>query len=144
MEEISTHFLDNLIEDLQGKREAYEEAKKKSSALYSALQEHERKVMNTLQSAGKLKYYAEGVGTVNLINKLTVRTPKTIEDKQKLFDYIEQAHGNDLRWEMITVNHTSLNSFFKNEKEGKPADFRLPGIPEIDMVTELRFTKEKK
>lgn len=142
-EAISTHALDALVDEYVNVRSAYEKAKQISTELYHNMEEREDRLKKTLDALGKSKYFVDGVGTILLVNKLTVRTPKDQTAKRAFFGYVKDTHGEDMVWEMITVNHNSLNSFYSSERDGKEADFRLPGVPEVEATKELRFNRAK-
>lgn len=74
--------------------------------------------------------------------KSSVVTPKTVEDKQKLFDYLKEK---GIFMEFASVNSQSLNALYKSLaeealKEGV-LDFRMPGVPEPTSYTTLKLRK---
>lgn len=74
-------------------------------------------------------------------NNTSVTTPKSTEDKVKLFEFLQERGIFD---EMVSVNSMTLNSLYKSlaeeaAKEGN-LDFRLPGVaePTTYITLELR------
>jgi hypothetical protein len=72
----------------------------------------------------------------------SVKTPKTLEQKRELFDYLRDK---GLFEEMVGVNSQTLNSFYKamsaQAAELGDLDFRMPGVEEPTPFTELRLRK---
>lgn len=75
-------------------------------------------------------------------NKTSVATPKTLEDKKALFDFLE---SQGIFLEIVSVNSQTLNSLYKSlaEKalEGGDLDFKLPGVAEPTTFTNLKTRK---
>jgi len=150
---ITTEFLDNLITAYQLKYTQYEEQKAVATHLYKEAEELEGKIVEALEAAGKSKYVVEGIGTVYFINKLVVPTPKTIEQKRLLFDYIKNKHGDIFFMDKVSVNHATLqklyNEDFKEhlehaEKQGTtPETFHIPGLDAPTNMRSLGMRKEK-
>lgn len=61
--------------------------------------------------------------------KSSVKIPKTLEEKQMLFNYLKEINLFD---EIITVHSATLNSLYKSlseqEEEKGNFDFQLPGV----------------
>jgi hypothetical protein len=133
--------LDTMVANYRQSRLAYEEAKATSNELYHKLEEAEAIVLNALQSLGKSKYFVDGIGTVSLATKSSFATPKTIAEKDALFDYIRKAHGEDVLMNFLSIHSASLNSFANKELEGNPF-LQIPGLQTPTVTTELRFRKD--
>lgn len=74
--------------------------------------------------------------------KTSVTTPKTPEEKKLLFDYLEER---GILLEMASVNSQTLNKLYKDfadeaAKQGV-LDFRLPGVPEPTIYTNLKMRR---
>jgi hypothetical protein len=77
-------------------------------------------------------------------NHSSVSTPKTMEDKMLLFEYLQQR---GIFNEMVGVNSQTLNKLYKDEaeaalKEGK-LEFNLPGVAEPVPYVTLEMRKSK-
>lgn len=74
--------------------------------------------------------------------KSSVQTPKTPEDKEKLFEFLRKK---GIFLEFASVNSQSLNSLYKSlsEEAAKNGnyDFKLPGVGEATMYTSLKLRK---
>lgn len=101
--------------------------------------------MNTLKTAGKTKYECEGVGLVNVITKFNWTTPKTNDEKLKLFKYIENTYSDDVLLTMTSINYQTLNSWAKSEMEihEKDPTFSIPGLAEPTSAEVLSFRSKR-
>lgn len=74
--------------------------------------------------------------------KSSVVTPKTIEEKQALFDYLQEK---GLFMEMVSVNSQTLNALYKSMAEQAAEEgileFKLPGVPEPTVYTNLKLRR---
>lgn len=72
----------------------------------------------------------------------SVKTPKTLEDKRALFDFLREKGIFD---EMVSVNSQTLNSLYKNlaqeALEQGVLEFNMPGIAEPTNFTKLKMRK---
>lgn len=92
-----------------------------------------------LKAAGRRKYEAEGVGLVYITEDTSFTTPKTTEDKNKLFHYIEQKYGKEVLDSMLSIHSAKLNSWATKEIETDPT-LKIPGLqdPVIEETISLR------
>lgn len=78
-----------------------------------------------------IKSYSCLSGKVEIRNNLSYKTPKTQQDKQALFEYI-RTKGEDVFYELVSVNSQTLNAFCKREIENAAAEnifpFEVPGV----------------
>jgi hypothetical protein len=130
-----------LIQKLQAARDSYEAAKKASNAKYQELEEVEKEVMNTLKANGRTKFEEEGVGLAYIVQKEIYATPKTIDQKQALFEYIRQKYGPETLTNMLSINHQSLNSWCNKEVEAEPT-LQIPGLDQPTSVETLNFRRK--
>jgi hypothetical protein len=143
--EVSTAELDALASEYNKKRLEYEGAKAISNDLHAHMESAKFELIKLLQAAGKTKYEAEGVGKITLVEKLSVTTPKTLEDKAALFGWLKVKFGEDYL-AYLSINHQTLNSLYNQElKEVAElgAEFNVPGLEPATTNTELRFSKTK-
>jgi hypothetical protein len=147
--QVTTQQLDELAKAYQKKYEEYEQASAVSKELYKAAEELEGKLVEALNQAGKNKYHVEGIGTFSFMNKMSVQTPKTIEDKKALLSYIKETHGETFYWDKISVNSQSLNKLYNEdlasaqERGIDPSLFHIPGLKQPTVMQSLRLTKER-
>ena len=142
--EVSIEQMDDAVKKLR----LAKEEKTKAKAVYDSVQkqyaEAEAKVMALMEHSGKKTYIAEGFGRVTVKEELSVRTPKTPEDKQKFFDWLRNHMGEDAYYAYMTVNSRSLNSLYKQKVEeygeqGKVLE--IDGLESPSSFTKLSFTK---
>ena len=127
-----------MVQKLKEKRDAHKEAKEAAAKIYKDLEEAEKEVLNALKASGKNKYELEGVGLVYIAHKTTYTTPKTNEDKTKLFNYIKDKHGPDALMSLVSINHQSLNSWANKETENDPL-LEIPGLEAPTAAEILNF-----
>ena len=139
--EISVTEMDKLIQQLSEKRKEYEASKRASADKYRELEELETLVTNTLKTAGRSKYEAEGVAAVDIRVRESFTTPKSVEDKTRLFNYIKNKYGADTLLTMTSINHATLNSWASKEIEADPG-LQIPGM-QAPTATEILYFRSK-
>ena len=142
--EVSIDQMDDAVKKL---REAKEE-KSKAKAIYdtaqSAYAEAEARVMSLMEHSGKKTYIAEGFGRVTIKEELSVRVPRTPEQKQAFFDWVKNNMGEDAYYAYMSVNSRSLNSLYKQKAEeygDKGEVLEIDGLESPSSFTKLSFTK---
>jgi len=144
---ITTQELDEMGKAYSAKYAEYEAASKVSKGLYAEAEELEKKMVEAMQLAGKTKYFVEGIGTFYFSNKMSVTTPKTIEDKKAFFKYLLETHGEVYYWDKLSVNSQTLqgiyNSDAKAAAERGEALFHIPGLEQPKNKVTLNFKGEK-
>jgi len=144
-EPVTVEKLDALVEQYAKEREEYEAAKKISGEKYAIYQETEVRLMNTLKSLGKKSYKVDAIGNISLVTKHVVTTPKTLDTKRALFNWINETYGVDVLDDMTSINHQKLNGFYNEEVEKHANDplFHIPGL-ELPTPTEsISFRRTK-
>lgn len=132
--------LDQLISDLRWARDEYDAKKAQATEAYKALELIETKVINTLNANKKTKYELEGVASVSLSFKESYTTPKTIEQKNALFNYIKGKYGPDALMGMVSINSQTLNAWAGRESEA--GVMSIPGL-EAPTATETLSVRRK-
>lgn len=149
---ITVEELDQLCKNYKEARELYDEAKKKSTDLNSIAEGHKAKLIEALELSGKRKYVVDGLGTFSFKDSMSVVTPKTIEAKQTLWNFLLEKYGEEVVWDKFSINSRTLNSFYNaeleifNEKAMRgevTGDFHLPGVDAPTAHRDLSFRKEK-
>jgi len=143
---VSTTQLDQLVSEYRILREEYEKVKRISGDKYAKYVDKEKELLELMQSAGKTKYFVEGLGTIYQINKLSVTTPKTLADKKSLFDYVRSQHGETFLMDKLSINHQTLNKLYNTDFEaatesGKGEMFSIPGLEQPTSQVSLGFRK---
>lgn len=145
---VTTEQLDKLAQEYQAAYAAYEVQKEASTLAYKKAEELEGKLVEAMELAGKQKYHVEGLGLYYFSDKMTVKTPKTNEDKKQLFNYLKAKHGPEYLMTVTSINHNTLQSLYKAEFEaateaGTGETFHLPGLEAPTNMRSLNFRKEK-
>lgn len=146
---VTTEELDQAVAKYQELRKIHDEADLVKKSEYKKMAEQEQVLVQLLQKAGKSKYFVEGVGTVYFTNKYLVTTPKTLEDKQKFFDYLETTFGKTFLMDKLGVHSATLNKIYNDALEEKKENgedislFAIPGLQPPQVHTSLNFRKEK-
>lgn len=120
MSEITVGDLDCLVSKFLALRDDYEEKSKISKEASAALDAAEAELLDKLKEVGKTKYHVDGIGSVSKVSRISFKTPKSPDDKKKLFAYIDEKYGPEVLMGMLSINSQSLNSFFKEASECPP------------------------
>lgn len=135
--------LDAMVKKCFELRAEYEALKDQASDKHTEYEKMQFKIQNILEATGRLNHNTPGAGTISMVTKYQVSFPKEAEDAAKFRQYLID-NGMD---SMLTMNHQTLNGFFKSKLEelGDGADPTkvLPGIgaPEQRVTISMRKGK---
>lgn len=115
--EVSTRELDELVRQLKHARDEYDQFKTIASEKNEIAEKLENQLVELLVAANKKSYEVDGVARVTVTNRTSVATPKTNEEKEKLFAFLEKKFGKDGLIAYQTVNSMTLNSLYNKEFE---------------------------
>lgn len=143
---VSTEELDLAVKQIRQAKEDYEQKSAVSKEAHFHLENCKKALVDLLSKAGKTKYEAEGVGKVGITERLSVKYPKSLEERREFKQWIEGKLGEEGLLTYLTVNSATLNSLYKEEFEkakeiGDPSEFRIPGIDEPTASLTVRFNK---
>lgn len=147
---VTTEELDHAVAEFREAEEIYQDIDAKKKEAYKVREEKKQKVLETMQKAGKTKYYVEGLGTVYQINKYLVATPKTVEAKEAFFKYLKEEYGDTFLMDKLGVHSATLNKIYNealNEAKENGEDvstFSIPGLDSPNVYTNIGFRKERK
>lgn len=131
---VTTEELDTLVSQLKLARDAYDLASTLSSEKHGIVKELEGKLIDLLQAANKNSYEVDGVARVTVVTKSQVTTPKTIEQKEKLFAWVEKRFGREALLAYQSINYQSLNSLYNQEmNEAVSKGLPFDGIDGLDL-----------
>ena len=122
------------------KADALEEQLK---AVRENLSQAQYKIIAYLKQYEKNSYKTRH-GNYIIQQRWTTSMPKDPEDREKFFGYLKDK---GIFEHLITVNHQTLNSWFKQEfeaaKDEQNFDFKVPGLsePKVFETLSLRSTK---
>lgn len=140
MENLQT--LNNLCDRLAEIRSKRDELELQDKALRDEEAELEAKFIEYLTEA-KLDSFKGAKGTVSVVNRFSVQTPKTVEEKKALGKFFSER---EIFWQYFSVNSQSLNSFYKEEMaaaiERGDTDFKIPGIGEPTLTQKIQFRRK--
>lgn len=123
---------------LRAVEEAASRAKKEATEVLEAA---ESRMLEMLTESG-LKNFNSPHGKVVMAFRTSVKTPKLPEDKEAFYTFLK---SRGLYESLISVNSQTLNSLYKSEMEEAvargEADFAIPGINEVNIVPQLRFSR---
>lgn len=137
--EVTTHELDLAIKNLKEARDAYDVAKAISSEKHSVVEKLEGALLGLLDAADKSVYEAEGIARVSVSLKTQVTTPKTIDEKERFFKWVENKLGREGLLAYQTVNYQSLNSLYNTAmKEALDKGEEWNGIDGLEMPTVVK------
>ena len=142
-EEISTSEFDKVIKEMDAKWLEVEETKKVASSVREEYDAIENKLLDMLKRAKKSKYIAEGLGTVSIKNTYQVTTPKTLDAKQRLFNWIRGRDGDDGLMAMLSINSQRLNAWTNELKTQDPL-IEIPGLDQPTHRETISFRAVKK
>lgn len=144
--ELSVEELDTLVANLKAQRDECKRLEALKTDAEKLKAKIEGMILEFLRASGKSKYFVDGIGTVYQIEKLVFPTPKTVEQKEALFEYIRSKYGEDALSGYLSINHNTLNSFANSEMKEelkKDPGFKIPGLEEPTMRTSLGMRKDR-
>ena len=106
--------LDEKVKEVYQLREDYLGKKAESDDAHRLYKAKEQELISILESLDKKSYKLDGICNVVKVEKMSVPTPKSIEDKKKFFNWIKNNYGDDGFWSYMTINSQTLNSLYNN------------------------------
>lgn len=143
MNEVTTDELKAASLELRAAKTIYDDIKKKSNDAYAEYQQAQKKVMDLMEQAD-LRTFITDAGRITLKSKMSVRTPKTVEQKEAVFGWINENLGPDALSAYQTINSQTLNSLYNQLNEQYAAEGKQLNIPGLEAPIEstiLSFTK---
>lgn len=129
--EITVQKLEETIDKCFEQNLVYKEAKKEASDEHSQLKVFQKDAINLLEALEK-DSYKTARGTFSFRYPDSYKTPKTVEDKKIFAEWLKSEHGEEIFWELFSVNSQSLNSFCREQasllEEKGEMDPQFPGI----------------
>ncbi len=145
-QDITTNDLDLKFQHIREIRKEKKKAEEVVKGFSKTKTELEGQMISMLKQVGKKKWEMatpEGKTAVfSIAETFTVTTPKTIEEKAALWDYLEEKYGSEVAMEKFSINANTLNAFYNQEYEAIPEDqkaiWSLPGVGTPTMYEEPR------
>lgn len=146
-ENISVEEMDRQVKELASLDAQKKTVEKMLEDITSKCEVQKQILFNILKKSGKDKYLLSGVGTVSIMKEKGFQTPKTNEDKEKFFNWVQEKHGRDFLLAKQSFNSKSLNAFLKAEYEAEIEKgntvFKVPGIMDATTYEKIKFNKAK-
>lgn len=146
LDQTTIQELDALVKQMFDKRAEVERLEKEASEMNGQVELLKARVMGILEATGRLNHETPGCGKIYTQTKYQVSFPKDQESADLFRGYLME-NGMD---SMLTMNHQTLNAFFKSKVEeieqgGGTPDLRqiLPGIGEPDKRVVLAMKRGK-
>lgn len=137
--EVTVQELDEAVINYKRAKEEYDKASAVSSEKHEEAEKLKLKVLDLLTASGKNSFIVDGVATVTVTQKSQVTTPKTIEQKEKLFNWIENKLGKEGLLAYQSINYNTLNSLYNSMmEETLKKNEEWNGIDGIELPTVVR------
>lgn len=142
-EEASIKELDNLCDNAAEIRFEIEQMEELVKTRREKLEEINYKILNLLEVHDKTNWKTSKAD-FEVRERLSFKTPKTDEDKQKLFPWLQ---NKGIFWSMVNINSQTLNALCKSEIENckqTGQEFKIPGIDETPTLSKQLIIKHKR
>lgn len=142
--EISIKEMELELTELKSLKEKYKKANDAAKEANAQMKEQEAKIIDMLKASGQKTFIAGGIGRATLVDKLSVKTPKSIDEKRALFNWIKDNLGEETRDAYMTVSSASLNKFYQEQNDLAAARgevLEIDGLEPPSSVTTLSFKK---
>jgi len=130
-----------LAEEIAVQKRAIEKAEAALKAVKTSFESDKKQMLSLLEALKIDSVKMFGFTFYTQIME-SVKTPKTLEEKRELFEYLKSL---GIYEETVSVNSQTLNSLFKtmSQKAAEEGilDFKMPGVEEPTPVPELRLRK---
>ena len=137
--------LQEKIKALKEVRARYDEKKEQLAVEKEILDSLEADIIQAFEENDLTSFKLDGVANVSITHRLTVPTPKTVDEKRAFFAWVAANKGEEVRDAMMTVNSMTLNSFYKEEYNNLSDDdkllFQIDGIGAPSMMKSLSVRK---
>ena len=140
-EQLNTTELDALMNEYVNARADYDEKKKVSNEAHAKAEEIKKVLIVRLQEVGKEKWETD-LGKVSLKDKYSVKMPKDVAGKQKLFDFLKRNLEPEEVIGLLTINSRTYQSFYNEYIEEHPTEI-IPGVGEPTFETTISLRKVK-
>lgn len=142
--EVSLTKMRDLVETKRQLASKKAELSDQLKELNGVITDLDMKIIAYLKEADLKSFSVPGIGSVTKKDNFSFKTPKTNEEKDALFQYIESKYGPDVLKAKLSINSVHLNAWAKEEMENNQDDplFSIPGLGEPSHYETLSFTKK--
>ena len=95
------------------------------------LERQKREFQEILEKLDRTQYAHSEYGKVTLVKKMSVTTPKTLDEKRQVRDWLKSKLGDDAPDALMSFNSRTLNSFYNeqvNEYAERGEVLDIPGL----------------
>lgn len=140
-EALTVEQMDQLVQDLRTQKTAYDLAQEQADQIKAQFNEAKDRVLKALLALKRDNYAVDGHGLAYISRKEVYTTPKTNDDKNKLFTYIKEKYGPDALMGLVSINSQTLTSWANKETETGEVQV-IPGLDQPTMIETLNFRKK--
>jgi hypothetical protein len=115
--DVSIDDMTAAVRQLREAKNLYDTKKLESNALHAEMKTLEERVTGLMKLAGLTEFTATGYGKVSLSELLSVKTPKSPDEKKAFFSWVRENMGDDAYYAYMSVNSASLNSMYRHKVE---------------------------
>lgn len=136
---------DKLVEEMKLAYAEQDEKKAVLTEINKKVQGLEAKCVSYLKEL-KRDNFQTPWGTPYIIQNWKVKLPENDMEKGKLFAWLEETGGEQMKMKYLTVNSNSLNSLYKTMREeavAKGEMFSIPGVAPPSLYESLGWRKAK-
>lgn len=147
MSEITVEDLKKKVNECFEKQSEYKKKKRESDDAYNSLNIAKGEAVAMLQELD-LPSFKSDMGEISYEYRESFKTPKTVDSKKALRDYIINKYGDDAFWSLFSINSRSLQTFAKGElveaEDRDDFNFDLPGCERstTDPIAKLKATSK--
>lgn len=137
----SAKEIDLMIDELEDLEVKYSARRAEATAANDLAETKRNELLQELEAQG-LESFKGNKGTIGITTRYSVKFPKDIEVKKQLRDAI----GEENFLVLCSINHASLNAYYKQEVEQARVEGRYLDLPGLDPVSDkfLTFRKNSK
>lgn len=135
--------MESLVEHLAIAKQELEKIAEEEKKIQAIRRDLENQIMKKLKEVGNTTYVSK-FGRASIKTTLSYKTPKDMEAKKQLFEYIK-AKGDDVYYSLLSVNSQTLNSWAKAEHQyaidNNIFPFEISGLEEPISYETIAFRK---
>jgi len=142
--DVTIEEMQEAVSQLRQAKDSYADKKAISEEAYSHVKEYEGKLIEMLEKTGQRTFEVTGIGKATVSTELSVKTPKTNEEKVAFFSWVKANMGQDAHDAYMTVNSRSLNTLYKQASEEAAARgevLDIDGLEQPSSRSKLSFKK---
>ena len=136
--------MQDCIKEFRAAKDFYSDKKADSDSAYAEMKQIEKQLIEMMEATDQRTFEVTGVGKATISEKLSVKTPKTLEEKRAFFGWLKENMGQEASDAYMTVNSSTLNSLFKQLSEeyaNRSEVLQIDGLEAPTSSTTISFRK---